>query len=180
MSLTRYDGWFLIPFASLGFALFAKQSALADTDCIWDIASLAPLYWLAHNWWETGHALDFYNGPYSPLRYKVQSRIPGITIGSCAFLYYSAAAQLCAGWPLLLLGCIGVGCAAVKKVSHSVVVSAVDADILCLEHSLFRGHANSCPAALAVHLLQHSLWNRRRAIGRVCSGRHRLGATSCD
>ncbi|MDQ2775660.1 MAG: glycosyltransferase family 39 protein, partial [Acidobacteriota bacterium] len=64
MSLTRYDGWFLIPFTAIWFAAFARNHRRAVLVSFGVIASLAPLYWLAHCWWETGNALDFYNGPY--------------------------------------------------------------------------------------------------------------------
>jgi Dolichyl-phosphate-mannose-protein mannosyltransferase len=116
MSLTRYDGWFLIPFASLGFARFAKNRRWLTLFVFGTIASFAPLYWIAHNWWETGHALDFYNGPYSPVAIQGSKAYPGYHDWKLAILYYSAAAELCAGWPLLLLGCVGLGCAAAKKV----------------------------------------------------------------
>ena len=116
MSLTRYDGWFFIPFASLGFARFAKYRTWMTLVVFGTIASFAPLYWIAHNWWETGHALDFYNGPYSPIAIQGSKPYPGYHDWKLAFLYYSAAAELCTGWPLLLLGCAGITCAAVKKV----------------------------------------------------------------
>ncbi|MGI8961729.1 MAG: ArnT family glycosyltransferase [Bryobacteraceae bacterium] len=116
MSLTRYDGWFLIPFASLGFALFSRNRRWLTLILFGLIASFAPLYWTAHNWWETGHALDFYNGPYSPIAIQGSKPYSGYHDWKLALLYYSAAAELCAGWPLLLLGCIGAACAAAKKV----------------------------------------------------------------
>ena len=116
MSLTRYDGWFLIPFASLGFALFAKKRRWPTLIAFGVLASVAPLYWIAHNWWETGNALDFYNGPYSPIAIQGSKSYPGYHDWKQAFVYYSAAAELCAGGPLLVLGCIGAGCAASKKV----------------------------------------------------------------
>jgi hypothetical protein len=117
MSLTRYDGWFLIPFASIGVALFAKSRRWLILTVFGVTASLAPLYWTAHNWWETGRALDFYNGPYSPTAIQGSNPYPGYHDWKRAVLYYSAAAELCSGWPLLMLGCIGAGCAAVKKVT---------------------------------------------------------------
>jgi hypothetical protein len=116
MSLTRYDGWFLIPFVGIGFALFANHQRWLVVIGFGLIASLAPLCWLAHNWWETGNALDFYNGPYSPAAIQGSKPYPGYHDWRLAVLYYSAAAQLCAGWALVLLGCVGVACAAIKKV----------------------------------------------------------------
>ncbi len=116
MSLTRYDGWFLIPFVAIGFALFANHRRWLVLIGFGLIASLAPLYWFAHNWWETGNALDFYNGPYSPRAIQGAKPYPGEHDWALAFLYYGKACQLCAGWPLVLLGAVGVVCAAIKKV----------------------------------------------------------------
>jgi dolichyl-phosphate-mannose-protein mannosyltransferase len=116
MSLTRYDGWFFIPFATLAFAAFAQHRRWLTLIAVGIGASCAPLYWTAHNWWETGHPLDFYNGPYSPIAIQGSKPYPGYHDWKLAVLYYSAAAELCAGWPLLLLGCAGVGCAAAKKI----------------------------------------------------------------
>jgi hypothetical protein len=116
MSLTRYDGWFFIPFASLGFARSAKHRRWLILIVFGAIATFAPLYWIAHNWWETGHLFDFYNGPYSPIAIQGSKPYPGYHDWKLAFLYYSAAAGLCAGWPLVLLGCLGIACAGLKKV----------------------------------------------------------------
>jgi hypothetical protein len=116
MSLTRYDGWFFIPFASLGFARCANYRRWLTLIVFGITASFAPLYWIAHNWWETGHSLDFYNGPYSPIAIQGSKPYPGYHDWKLALLYYSAAAELCAGWPLLVLGCAGLGCAAAKKI----------------------------------------------------------------
>lgn len=115
MSLTRYDGWFFIPFASLGFARFARKRRWLTLFLFGTMASCAPLYWIAHNWWETGHPLDFYSGPYSPMAIQGSKPYPGYHDWKLAVLYYSAAAELCAGWPLLLLGCAGLACAVAKK-----------------------------------------------------------------
>ena len=61
---------------------------------------IAPLYWLAHNWWYYGNALEFYNGPYShKMIYEraVQAnmqRYPGDHDWSKALQYYRAAVDL--------------------------------------------------------------------------------------
>ncbi len=62
-SLTRYEGWFLIPFVSLYFLWNAKHKNLAIL--FGALASLAPIAWIAHNRFYTGNALEFFNGPYS-------------------------------------------------------------------------------------------------------------------
>ena len=115
MSLTRYDGWFLIPFAALWFAAFAQKRRLLVLVFFGLLALLAPAYWLAHCWWETGNALDFYNGPYSAKAIQAGKPYPGYHDWRAAFLYYLEAAQLCSGWGLALLGIAGTACAAARK-----------------------------------------------------------------
>ena len=116
MSLTRYDGWFFIPFAALGFTAFAKKHRLSLLIACGGAMSLAPLYWLGHNWWETGHPFDFYSGPFSALAIQAARPYPGYHNWPLALLYYVKACQLCTGWPLLLLTPIGMLCAVLKKV----------------------------------------------------------------
>jgi hypothetical protein len=107
MSLTRYDGWFLIPFIALFLALSAKQSKMAIFITTGALAALAPTYWLAHNWWETSNPLDFYNGPYSAAAIQGNRPYPGYHDWPQAFHYYWDAGRLCAGNVLLVIGIIG-------------------------------------------------------------------------
>ncbi len=116
MSLTRYDGWFLIPFSALAFALVAKDRRWRVFAVFGAVASLAPLYWCAHNWWETSSPLDFYNGPYSASAIQGGRPYRGYHNWLVAAQYYANAGKLCAGWSLVILGCIGTVCAAKKKV----------------------------------------------------------------
>ncbi len=107
LSLTRYDGWFLIPFLAFWLAALAARKKLRLFTLVGAAVSLAPLYWIAHNWWETGNALDFYNGPYSPLAIQGFKTYPGYHDWVAAFHYYSKTGELCAGLPLILLGIAG-------------------------------------------------------------------------
>lgn len=67
-TLTRYDGWFLIPFATL-FVLLARERGLAqrirDTVVFGALAAAGPMLWVLHDWHRYGNPLEFYNGPYS-------------------------------------------------------------------------------------------------------------------
>ena len=110
MCLTRYDGWFLIPFSALWFAGYAKHGKVRLAILVICAGSLVPLYWAGHSWWLTGNALDFYNGPYSALAIQGGKPYPGLHNWAEAFFYYVDAAHLCAGWPLLVLGVIGCAC----------------------------------------------------------------------
>ncbi|MGH9404649.1 MAG: hypothetical protein ACRD3D_02305 [Terriglobia bacterium] len=67
-TLTRYDGWSLLPFAAL-FLLFCRRRGwkdrLGETLLFCLIAGLGPALWLAHNAYRFHNPLQFYNGPYS-------------------------------------------------------------------------------------------------------------------
>ncbi len=69
-TLTRYDGWFLLPFAAL-FAFLARparvEERLRNALYFSFIAALGPLLWLLHNAIRFGNPLEFYNGPFSAL-----------------------------------------------------------------------------------------------------------------
>ena len=105
--MTRYEGWALIPIvaAVLLFTRGFRPALIFGT-----IASIPPLYWLAHNWWYYGNALEFYNGPYShKMIYEraVQAnmqRYPGDHDWPKALQYYRAAVDLCAGPVLFWIG----------------------------------------------------------------------------
>lgn len=120
-SLTRYDGWFLIPFAALYFLVASKRRRVLHAALFAAIASLGPVYWLAHNWWLYGNALEFYNGPYSAMAHYRRSlaggmtRYPGDHNWREAFYYYGVAARYVAGWPLIVLGGLGVVASLVKR-----------------------------------------------------------------
>jgi len=115
MSLTRYDGWFLIPFAAIWFGWSAKEKRWQAFLVFSFFASLAPLYWIAHSWWETANPLDFYNGPYSALAIQGGKAYPGYHDWKLALLYYGKAGQLCAGWVLLFIGVAGLAWALRKR-----------------------------------------------------------------
>ncbi len=107
LSLTRYDGWFLIPFLAAWIAFSKPRGRFAFFAICTILMSFAPLYWIAHNWWETANALDFYNGPYSARAIQGSKSYPGYHDWLSAIHYYSKASQMCAGWMLLVLGAIG-------------------------------------------------------------------------
>jgi hypothetical protein len=107
LSLTRYDGWFLIPFISFWFAYVALRRKRVVFCLFAAAASLAPIYWMAHNWWEKGNALDFYNGPYSAVAIQGHKPYPGYHDWIAAFHYYCKTGELCAGLPLILVGIVG-------------------------------------------------------------------------
>jgi hypothetical protein len=121
MSFTRYDGWFLIPFAALWFARCASANRLRLFILFGLLTSLAPLYWMVDNWWQTGNPLDFFNGPYSAKAIQGGKPYPGYHDWAAAAHYYTKAGQLCAGNALLWVGIAGIFCAAVIKKARAPI-----------------------------------------------------------
>jgi hypothetical protein len=67
-TLTRYDGWFLLPFAVL-FVFCARRvpwrNRLLYAILFGAISGLGPLLWCIHNAYRFGNPLEFYNGATS-------------------------------------------------------------------------------------------------------------------
>jgi hypothetical protein len=67
-TLTRYDGWYLIPFGAL-FVFLARPRVLGerlrDAAIFSALAAAGPALWVLHNWHRFGNPLEFYSGPYS-------------------------------------------------------------------------------------------------------------------
>jgi len=104
-SLTRYEGWFLIPFVCLYFLAVANRKPHAILFA--SLAVLGPLAWLAHNQYYYSNALEFYNGPYSAAAIQRQHPYPGDHDWFTSVRYYVGASRGVAGWPLLILGVAG-------------------------------------------------------------------------
>ncbi len=172
ISLTRYDGWFLIPFAALAFGWGRRFLTFA---CV---ASLAPLYWIAHNWWETGNALDFYNGPYSAMAIQGNHPYPGYHNWPAAIGYYAMAGQLCSGWPLAFLGIIGLAC--LIKVARPLGAAAsglVPTLFLCLTPAFYIWSIHSSGNPIYVpQLWPHGYYNTRYGIAVVVLAAFAAGA----
>ena len=107
MSLTRYDGWFLIPFLALCFAIFAPAAKLRMFVISASLFALAPIYWMAHNWFLTGNALDFFDGPYSAAAIQGNRPYPGFHDWPAALHYYFEAGRACCGNALMIAGIVG-------------------------------------------------------------------------
>lgn len=113
-SLSRYDGWFVIPFVTLYFLLAARRRRFVTVVIFATIAALGPLYWLGHNWWLYNNPLEFYNGPYSAkaiyhraLAQKMDP-YPGDHDWRKAWLFFRTAAWMCTGWGAMIAGAIGL------------------------------------------------------------------------
>jgi hypothetical protein len=124
-TLSRYDGWFLIPFVALYFLWAARRRRILAGLLFSAIASLGPLYWIAHNWYLTGHPLWFYNGPYSALAIQGDKPYAGKGNWRLAWLYVRTAAELGAGPGLAILGCVGTLAALWKRAWWPVALLAL-------------------------------------------------------
>ncbi len=162
ISLTRYDGWFLIPFIAAWLASNARRNRPAIFILFGAFASLAPLYWIAHNWWEKGYALDFYNGPYSAKAIQRSQPYPGYHDWISAIHYYSKAGELCAGGALLLLGFLGAICASKRHALQSVLFLS-----LTPVFYIWSMHSSGGSPIYLPSLWPHSYYNSRYGIALV-------------
>jgi hypothetical protein len=121
-TLTRYDGWFLIPFVGLYFLLTAQRSRFAVAFVFCLLASLGPVFWLIHNHIMAGDALDFFHGPYSAKAIQGNADYPGKGYWPRAFQFFGFAAYFCAGPVLAMLGVLGLIPALVRKAFWPVML----------------------------------------------------------
>jgi len=172
-SLTRYEGWFLIPFASLYLLVVAKNKWVAVL--FGALASLAPLAWLAHNRFYNADALEFYRGQWSALGiYKHQlaqgmAPYPGDHDWRKAVEYYSTAVELAVGWPALILAAAGVFAALWKRAWWPILLLALSPVFYVLSM-----HSSGTPIFIPT-LFPHQWYNTRYALAAlpliaICAG----------
>ncbi len=111
-TLTRYDGWYLLPFAAL-FVLLCRRRAwverIGQTLLFCLIAGVGPLLWLAHDAYRFHNPWQFYDGPYSAKAiYAHQLASTGFRYPTAGSLWLSAHYYLedlklvFGAWPLEL------------------------------------------------------------------------------
>jgi len=160
--LTRYEGWFLIPFASLYLLLVSERKWHAFL--FGALACLAPLAWLAHNRFYYGNALEFYNGPWSAIGIYRRSLTqgmqpyPGDHDWRLAFEYYFAAGLAVVGKPVLVIGVAGGLVAMVKRAWWPVLFL-----MLVPAFYVWSMHSSGTPIFIP-SLWPHSYYNSRYAI----------------
>ncbi len=120
-TFTRYEGWFLLPFAAAWF--FFRQTAPCSAVCRHRRARSAGL--AAHNWYWTGDALAFYRGPYSARAIQHGLPYPGLHDAGAAWLYYRTAVALCAGPGLPLMATAGAVVALARKAVWPLILLAL-------------------------------------------------------
>jgi hypothetical protein len=120
-TLTRYEGWFVVPLAAVYFLVAASSRRVLAGTLFSLIAALGPLSWLAHNWYYYSNALEFYNGFYSAKQIYQRAlnmgldRYPGDGEWKKAILYYRTAAAMCLGSPACWIGIAGCAVALFRR-----------------------------------------------------------------
>ncbi len=115
-TLTRYEAWFLLPFAAIYLFIHARGKRLAAMIVFCIIAGTGPILWLAHNRWYYGDPLYFYRGPWSAMAIQGKAAYPGKGDWRVAAQYFLAAGVAVAGWPALIAGGVGVVVALMRRV----------------------------------------------------------------
>jgi hypothetical protein len=114
-TLTRYDGWFLIPFVGAYFLWTAQRRRFAVALVFCLLAGLGPLFWLVHNWILAGDPLAFYRGPYSALAIQGNASYPGKGYWPRALQFFGFAAFYCAGPGLAVMAVLGLAPALARR-----------------------------------------------------------------
>lgn len=125
-TLTRYEGWVVLPLTALYILLAGprkapvKRVAAVCVFCL--VAGSGPAIWLFHNYWQFGDPLYFYRGPWSALAVQGSVPYPGKGKWLEAARYFLEAGRLVAGWPALILGAAGLGVAISRRVFWPLVL----------------------------------------------------------
>ncbi len=154
-TVTRYEGWFVIPFFALFFLL---QRSIKDAAVFAFVALLGPLYWLAHNYLLFADPLEFYRGPYSPQAIQSLAGYPGDHDFRVAWTYYRRAMELTMGRPTVWLGALGMGLALLRNQSRPLLLLA-----LPIPFYLLSLHSGSTPIHVP-KLPPDSYYNTRYAL----------------
>ncbi|HEX4137683.1 MAG TPA: glycosyltransferase family 39 protein [Bryobacteraceae bacterium] len=124
-ALTRYEAWFLLPFAAVYILIRGGKRRWYASLLFCLFAAAGPALWLAHNRWYFGDPLYFYRGPYSALAIQGKMSYPGRGDWQVAAQYFFAAGRLVAGWPVLLMGAAGVVAALYRRAFWPVIFLAL-------------------------------------------------------
>ena len=172
-TLSRYEAWSLVPVAAACVAVLAGERRWSKALMFCLIASLGPLYWLAHNRALYSNALEFYSGPWSAQAIYQRSlaaggfRYPGDHDWGKALLYYRTAAALCLGRPLFYLGAAGLVAALFSRARWAALLAFTGATFY-----VFSLHSGGTPIFVP-ELWPNTYYNTRyglSAMPAVCLG----------
>lgn len=156
-TLTRYEGWFLIPFVAAYFFLAARKRFRAAF-VFGAVASIGPLLWLVFNWKVYDNVLEFYNGAASAKAIQHGLPYPGKGDWQVALLYYGWAVRACSGAPLFFVGAAGILAAFWKRAFWPALLLALPGVFY-----VWAVHSGDTPIFL-FHLPPHGIYNSRYGI----------------
>jgi hypothetical protein len=156
-SLTRYEGWFLIPFVAI---LLWRWNGLRQAALFAALASIAPLAWLAHNQFYYSDPLAFYRGPYSAQAILAKQLShgmiqPGMGNWWEALRYYSYAVRDVIGLPVVIAAACGAVVAARR--GHAWMLG-----LLALPGAFYVLSIHSGGTPVFVHELEPFTWYNTR------------------
>jgi hypothetical protein len=133
-SLTRYEGWLLIPFIAFAAWLFAQRSE--HVLLFGALAALGPFAWLLYNQFYYNNALEFYNGPSSSIALHqgplAMGGSPAYHNWRASVQYYVEATRLVSGTTLLVAGAAGTVTASFLRAARPVLLLLIPAVFLML------------------------------------------------
>ncbi len=107
-TLTRYDGWVLLPFCAGYLLIVAPLNRWRSSALFCAIAGIGPVAWFYYNWWLTSDPLYFLRGPGSAQAIQGASPYPGLHDWYLARVYYRTCVELVLGNPLFWLALVGL------------------------------------------------------------------------
>jgi len=164
-ALTRYEGWFLIPFVAIYVLVRGKgvSPRIFGTILFCLIAAIGPALWLGYNRWYFGDPLYFYRGPWSAAAIQGSAWYPGKGDWLVAVQYFFEAGKLLLGLPALILAAAGVvGAVALRATARRAIWPAL---LLALPPLFYFWtiHSSSTPIFVPT-LWPHSFYNTRYAM----------------
>ncbi|HXE62393.1 MAG TPA: hypothetical protein VN519_02580 [Bryobacteraceae bacterium] len=159
-ALTRYEGWFLIPFVAAfilvrGKGIFGRVGGAVVFGVL---ASLGPLLWMFYNRWYFADPLYFYRGPWSAAGIQGNTYYPGRGNWRMALQYFIEAGKLAIGVPGLLLGAAGAAAALARRWFWAVLLVTLPPVFY-----VWSIHSSSTPIFVPT-LWPHSFYNTRYAM----------------
>lgn len=159
-AMTRYEGWFLIPFVAAFILIRGKGIAQRIFGCVLFsvIASAGPVLWMIYNRWYFADPLYFYRGPWSAAGIQGNTWYPGRNDWRMAAHYFFEAGKLAIGVPALLLGAAGAVAALARRWWWPVLLLS-----LAPLFYIWSIHSSSTPIFVPT-LWPHSFYNTRYAM----------------